>query len=74
MSNLKKAFKEADKLISKAEKERNRRGMFENLGYNKEPLLRSKLAMLDISFQDEAKVLTYFNLECDRINEEVSYA
>lgn len=58
----------ADTLISRAAKERDKKGYRENLGYDQKNKLSDKISELQTEYyQDYCNILDYFRRRCDSL-------
>ena len=62
-----KALKKINTLINKAKRERDSKGYRENLGYDSQPELEDYMSKLNLSYQDEAKLIEMFYQYCSEI-------
>ena len=64
---LRKATSYIKKVIAKAERERDRKGYRENLGYDSHNQVRDYLNTLELSYIEHSALMKQFNALCDRI-------
>jgi hypothetical protein len=61
------ALKYARKLVEKARKERDTKGYRENLGYDQDNKLRNRINKMNLSYGEQAAIMTEFYKLCDNI-------
>lgn len=64
---LGECYKFADKLVTKAVKERDKKGYRENLGYDQHLKLRDYMSGKGLTYLDECSVMDRFYGGCDNI-------
>jgi len=65
--NNNKGIKIADKYFLKAQKEKEKTGYRENLGYEYYDLVKSEIDKLELSYYEKSEILSYFVSRCDRL-------
>ncbi len=64
---LRKANRFIKKVITKAERERDRKGYRENLGYDSVHVVEDYLKTLDLSYSEYCALKQEFSIQCDAI-------
>lgn len=62
-----KARKMVDKIFNQTKKKIDKKGHWENAGYEKQPDLEDFMSKLDISYSEKADVITYFYSKMDQL-------